>query len=103
MAHLFEKNDPIVFRKNISKQFTEMFTDNVNLGENIEKGIYNYTIKEATNKQIIKKWQNPLFCEIYYSRLKSIYLNLKVIINGFHYFIITFSKCKTYKNYFKKY
>jgi DNA-directed RNA polymerase subunit M/transcription elongation factor TFIIS len=77
MAHLFEKNDPMVFRKNISKQFTEIFTDNINLGENIEKGVYNYTIKEATNKQIIKKWQNPLFCEIYYSRFKSIYINLK--------------------------
>ena len=47
------------------------------LSENLEKGVFNFAIKEATAKQIIKKWQNPLFCEIYSARMKSVLINLK--------------------------
>ena len=47
------------------------------LAENLEKGVFNFAIKEATAKQIIKKWQNPLFCEIYSARMKSVLINLK--------------------------
>jgi len=77
MFSLFEKNDPSIFRQNISKEFTILVSDDSKLGENIEKGIFNFAIKESTNRQIIKKWQNPLFCEIYHSRLRSVYTNLK--------------------------
>ena len=77
MSHLLEKNDPVVFRKNISKELSGLFSGNEIFGENIEKSIFNFTIKEATNRQIIKKWQNPLFCEIYHSRLRSVFTNLK--------------------------
>lgn len=79
MSQLFEKNDPNVFRANISNEFSKLVSDNENenLGKNIEKSVFNFTIKEATNRQIIKKWQNPLFCDIYHSRLRSIYINLK--------------------------
>ena len=44
---------------------------------NIEKGVFNYAIKEASSKKIIKKWENPLFVQIYIDRLRTIYLNLK--------------------------
>ena len=47
------------------------------LAETLEKGVFNFAIKEATAKQIIKKWQNPLFCEIYSARMKSVLINLK--------------------------
>lgn len=47
------------------------------LAENLEKGVFNFAIKEAGAKQIIKKWQNPLFCEIYSARMKSVLINLK--------------------------
>ena len=79
MANILEKTDPTLFRKNMVKILDDVFSfsEKKSLSENIEKGIFNYTIKEATNRQIIKKWQNPLFCEIYHSRLRSIYTNLK--------------------------
>jgi len=76
-AQLLEKSDPKVFREKIVIEFVSMFKNDRNIGENIEKGIFNYTIKESTSKQIIKKWQNPLFCEIYSSRLRSVLVNLK--------------------------
>jgi transcription elongation factor S-II len=54
-----------------------MFTNKENMGENIEKGVFNYAIKEATSRQIIKKWHNTLFCEIYAARLRTVLTNLK--------------------------
>ena len=44
---------------------------------NLEKGIYNWTLKESTNRKVIKKWDNLYFLEIYESRLRSVYINLK--------------------------
>jgi len=47
------------------------------IASNLEKGIYNFTIKDATTRNVIKKWENTKFCQIYMDRLRSIYLNLK--------------------------
>jgi DNA-directed RNA polymerase subunit M/transcription elongation factor TFIIS len=44
---------------------------------NIERGIYNYSLKEATNRKIIKKWENKYFVQIYVDRLKTVVFNLK--------------------------
>ena len=68
--------NPEKFRSNVSKKFKEF------LGEdkesiNMEKAIYNYTLKEATSKKIVKKWDNPPFILIYVNHLRSVYLNLK--------------------------
>jgi len=46
---------------------------------NLETGVYNYTIKEATRRKIVKKWDNQPFVTIYVDRLRSIYINLKNI------------------------
>jgi transcription elongation factor S-II len=48
-----------------------------NLSINLEKGVFNYAIKEANSKKIIKKWENPYFVQLYLDRLRSLYLNLK--------------------------
>jgi DNA-directed RNA polymerase subunit M/transcription elongation factor TFIIS len=45
--------------------------------KNIEKGVYNYTIKEANTKKIIKKWDNPKFVHLYIDRLRTVYTNMK--------------------------
>jgi transcription elongation factor S-II len=44
---------------------------------NLEKGVFNYAIQEATRKKIVKKWENPHFVSLYIDRLRSIYMNLK--------------------------
>ena len=67
---------PEKFRTNVSKKLNEFLNlekDSINM----EKAIYNYTLKEATNKKIIKKWDNPAFIQIYVDHLRSIYFNLK--------------------------
>ena len=43
---------------------------------NLEKGIFNYTLKEAEQRKIVKKWDNKPFVQIYIDRLKSILTNL---------------------------
>lgn len=43
---------------------------------NLEKGIYNVSIQEATKKNIIRKWENPHFVQLYIDRLRSVYMNL---------------------------
>ena len=64
------------FRKNIQKRFEDIL-ENETKSINLEKGIYNYAIKESNNNKIIKKWDNPYFVQLYLDRLKSIFVNLK--------------------------
>ena len=43
---------------------------------NLEIGIYNYAIKEAERRKIVKKWDNRSFVQIYLDHIKSIMMNL---------------------------
>ena len=71
-------NNPEEFRKNICNKLMLLSkTENKDLFINLEKGIYNFAIKEANQRKIVKKWENPKFVQIYTDRLRSIYLNLK--------------------------
>ena len=69
-------NNSVEFRENITNRLNNIIQDET-LCVNIEKGVFNYSIKEASSKKIIKKWENPLFVQIYIDRLRTIYLNLK--------------------------
>jgi hypothetical protein len=69
-------NNSVEFRENITNRLNNIIQDDT-LCVNIEKGVFNYAIKEASSKKIIKKWENPLFVQIYIDRLRTIYLNLK--------------------------
>lgn len=70
--------DPEKFRENIRKRFIPILNpDNESIAINMEKGVFNYAIKEASQRKIVKKWENPLFTQIYIDRLRSIYLNLR--------------------------
>jgi len=64
------------FRNNIRTKMLTIIGDD-NLSVNLEKGVFNYAIKEANSKKIIKKWENPYFVQLYLDRLRSLYLNLK--------------------------
>ena len=77
--NMYAIKNPDIFRENVRTKLEPMIDDHT-LCINTEKGIYNYAIKEANNRKIIKKWDNPYFTQIYVDRLRSIYLNLKNII-----------------------
>lgn len=70
-------------RVNLEKRLTEFISeetiggvDVAKMSRNVEKGIYNYCIKEATTHQIIKSWTNTYFMQLYVDRFKSVYLNI---------------------------
>lgn len=67
--------DPTKFRVNIVNKLNTYIPNKFKC-KNIEKSIFNYTIKECTNKMIIKKWNNKYFTLIYCDKLKSVLYNL---------------------------
>ena len=67
---------PETFRTNVRVKFHEILKDEKNTN-NLEKGIYNYALKEATNRKVVKKWDNPYFVQIYVDRVRTILFNLK--------------------------
>jgi DNA-directed RNA polymerase subunit M/transcription elongation factor TFIIS len=76
-----EIKNPEQFRINIRSKLNSKI-NNEKHSTNLEKGIFNYTLKEASNRKIVKKWDNPYFVQLYIDRLRSIYTNLsKDIIN----------------------
>jgi hypothetical protein len=68
--------NPDEFRANVRIRLQKFISDE-NMCKNLEKGIYNYCIKEATERQIVKKWDNVYFTHLYIDRLRTLYNNLK--------------------------
>ena len=68
--------NPEKFREEIRKRITALFNCEKH-ALNLEKGIHNWALKEATNRKVVKKWDNPHFVCIYLNHLKSIFINLK--------------------------
>lgn len=69
-------DNPDLFRSNIKQKLNEILKDEKN-SSNMEKGIFNYCLKEADRHKIVKKWDNKHFIQIYVDRLRSIIINLK--------------------------
>ena len=71
-------DNPDKFRQNVRSKLNKLIDiEDHKIAINLEKAIYNYTIKESTQRKILKKWDNHLFSQIYIDRLRTIYINLK--------------------------
>ena len=68
-------SNPEKFRANIADKLCAFLSKEKD-ATNLEKGIYNWAIKEATNHKIVKKWDNPYFVQIYADKFRSVYLNI---------------------------
>ena len=68
--------NPEEFRSNI-RQKLQCILEEEDISLNLEKGVFNYAIQEATYKRIVKKWENPCFSQLYIDRLRTIFMNLK--------------------------
>ena len=68
-------SNPTKFRENVRKKFLEKFADQ-NICANLEKGLLNYAIKQATERNVVKKWDNPYFVMIYIDKMRSLLLNI---------------------------
>lgn len=66
---------PEMFRqRNI--QYLHALIGNESKSRELERGIYNYSLKEASKRKVIKKWDNPFYIQIYVDHLRSILSNL---------------------------
>jgi len=74
--------DPETFRANIVNKLNTLLEDHKK-SVNIEKSIYNYSIRESTYKKIVKKWDNEYFVMIYMDKFRMIWINLKDTRNQF--------------------
>ena len=84
--------NPEAFREKVRVKLTERFKNmgKGNIGDgmsmtqeaainsalNLERGIYNYTLHESDTKNIVKKWDNGYFVQIYADRLRTVCINL---------------------------
>lgn len=75
---MYSIKSPDQFRTNLHTKFTSILEDET-LAINLEKAIFNYAIKEANFRKIVKKWENQAFVQLYMDRLRTIYMNLKNI------------------------
>tara|TARA_B100000787_G_scaffold165898_1_gene150376 strand:- start:524 stop:1048 length:525 start_codon:yes stop_codon:yes gene_type:complete len=60
--------------KCVSKIDTIM--DDLTTSRNIEKGIFNFIIDFSKENNINRKWENKIFYNLYFSKIRSIVLNL---------------------------
>jgi transcription elongation factor S-II len=74
-----EITNPDQFRNNVKTKLQVFFkSDKADKhATNLEKGIHNWALKEADNRKIVKKWDNPYFIQLYIDHLRSIFINLK--------------------------
>ena len=68
-------DNPELFRSNIRSKINEILKNEKN-SSNLEKGVFNYSLKEADQRKIVKKWDNKHFIQVYVDRLRSIITNL---------------------------
>jgi transcription elongation factor S-II len=69
-------NDPDCFRENVVTKLNNI-VNNKSICENLEKGIYNYTLKVCEEKNLLKKWSNESFVLLYIEKLRTLIINLK--------------------------
>ena len=69
-------SNPEKFRDNVKRKFSDILSDEKS-GDNLERGIYNKTLKTAEEKHIVKKWENVYFVLLYIDKFRTIYQNLQ--------------------------
>ena len=68
--------NPDTFREKVILAVSKLLNNKKHSG-NIEKGIFNKSIRIADLKNVVKKWENVYFVQIYIDRFRSVYMNLK--------------------------
>tara|TARA_B100000424_G_C22850174_1_gene453408 strand:- start:434 stop:943 length:510 start_codon:yes stop_codon:yes gene_type:complete len=73
---MYSISNPENFRNNVRSKLKKIIKTTKN-ATNLEIGIFNYCLKEATQKKVIRKWENKYFVQLYIDRLRTIFMNLQ--------------------------
>ncbi len=74
-------SSPETFRENVAAQFKKSTNLSKREAGNLERGIFNYSIRDATLKNVVKKWENSYFVQIYIDRFRTVWRNIEHIEN----------------------
>ena len=74
-------NNSEEFRKKIRIKIKEKFELQEGMANNIEINIFNYTVNQCKDRNIVRKWDNKYFVQIYTDKFRSIYNNINPINN----------------------
>lgn len=76
-------DNPEVFREKVVNKIVDKLescgvvsTNYTKMANNLEIGVYNYAIKQSTDRLVVKKWENIYFVQLYMDKLRSIFANL---------------------------
>lgn len=72
---MYTVTDPDTLRKRMRSKLNEIIHE-VKISENVEIGVYNYTVKQSIEKKVSRKWTNPMFVEIYLNKMRTILYNI---------------------------
>jgi len=76
MSHTIK--NPTEFRQKIGQEFINLSSHfSPLMAENMERSIYNHSLKDAGERHIVRKWDNPFFVQLYLDRLRAVYINIK--------------------------
>jgi len=67
--------DSKAFRSSIIEKFDSILND-TKKSKTIEKSLFNSCIKQATDRNIVKKWENKYFVLLYVNKFRSLWFNL---------------------------
>ena len=70
-----EIKDSRTFRQEITKRLQTIIKGPIKC-RNIERSILRYCLQEATQRKIVKKWDNKYFVLLYINKFRSIWFNL---------------------------
>ena len=69
--------EPTKFRERIRACIAELIGGDEKKAINVEKGMFNYSIRCAAEKNVVKKWDNAHFAQIYVDRFRTVWVNLQ--------------------------
>ena len=64
--------DPVAFRAAVRKILTEPLGCGDRNAANLEKGVFNASLAQATSRSVVKRWDSPAFVRLYVNRLRSV-------------------------------
>ena len=67
--------DPSAFRETIRNSFKDFIPNDIKR-INLEKGVFNYVIRQAKDKRIVRKWDNSNFVILYLNKYRAVFANL---------------------------
>ena len=63
-------------KRNLMVKYIDNVVGSIVISRKIEKGIYNYVIGVAKEKNIQRSWENTMFISLYKSKILSVYSNI---------------------------